>query len=776
MTTSTSPAASRPRNGLGTFAGVFTPSILTILGLILFRRLGYVVGEAGIVQALVVIALANAISIVTSTSLAAIATNIRVKGGGDYYLISRSLGADVGGALGVVLFLAQAVSVAFYCMGLAEAVSLLAPDSSLPPAGIAIATTLVLFVFAWLGADWATRLQFVIMIALVLGIGSFFVGAAGSVSLETLSANWNASGGTLPFWTLFALFFPAVTGFTQGVSMSGDLADPGSSIPGGTFWAVAVSLVVYVAAAFLFAASLPASALAADYDAFHHVAWSDALASTGLVAATVSSAMASFLGAPRILQAVAADRALPALERFAKGHGPANNPRAAVLLTLAIALAVESVGGIDAIAPIVSMFFLISYGLLNHATALEARAASPSFRPRFRWFHWRLSLVGAIACAVAMVMIDPFAAAAAGAILIALQQYIARYGGMAGWADSQRDVFFQRVRTNLQSMAAEPVHPRNWRPHLLVFTESGKRSRSLTRFGVWIEGGAGLTTVVRIRRGGPGTPEELAEAERELAREVHAEELEVSVRVVAARDLEESARVLVQSWGLGPIRANTILLNWLDHVAYWSADEEARSAQMYVQTLQAAVALERNVVVLKSHGDDWTPALERTPTSRRIDVWWADTPSGRLMLLLAYMMTRAKEWRRASIRVLAWSRVETREKTAERLRTVLAEVRIDAEVEILTDLTADVLAGRCEDASIVFLPLRFRRERIVDPFNERIEGLLERLPAVALVAAGQDVDLEAEPEREEFPEAAEPQPAAAAEESPGEPVAEAAGD
>lgn len=750
MTTASSRTGAEPaRSGLGTFAGVFTPSILTILGLILFRRLGYVVGEAGVLQALLVLALANAISVVTSTSLAAIATNIRVKGGGDYYLISRSLGADVGGALGVVLFLAQAVSVAFYCMGLAEAVALLAPDAAVPPAAIAIATTLVLFVFAWLGADWATRLQFAIMIALVLGIGSLFVGAAGRVSMETLVANWNATGGTLPFWTLFALFFPAVTGFTQGVSMSGDLRDPGASIPRGTFWAVGASLVVYVAATLAFAASLPADELTADYDAFHRVAWSGTLASIGLVAATVSSAMASFLGAPRILQAVAADRALPAVERFARGHGPANNPRAAVLLTLAIALAVECVGGIDAIAPIVSMFFLISYGLLNHATALEARAASPSFRPRFRWFHWRLSLVGAIACAVAMVMIDPFAAAAAGATLIALQQYIARYGGQAGWADSQRDVFFQRVRANLRSMAAEPVHPRNWRPHLLVFSESAGRSRALARFGVWIEGGAGLTTVVRLRRDGPGTPEDLADAERALAEEIDADVLEAAVRVVAARDLEETARVLVQSWGLGPIRANTILLNWLDHLAYWNAREEARSAQMYVQTLQAAVALEKNVVVLESHGDDWTAAMEREPSSRRIDVWWADTPSGRLMLLLAYMMTRAKEWRRARIRVLAWSRAETREKTAERLRAALAEVRIDAEVEILTDLTPDVLAGQCEDASVVFLPLRFRRQRIVDPFNEPIEGLLARLPATALVAAGQDVDLHAEPERED---------------------------
>ena len=157
------------RGTLGTFAGVFTPSILTILGLILFLRLGYVVGAAGLGRALLILAVANAISILTSLSLSAVATNLRVKRGGDYYLISRTLGHEFGGAIGLVLFLAQAISIGFYCIGFAEVmVSILPTPFAAHPHLIAAMAAGLLFVFAWLGADWAIRFQYLVMTILVL--------------------------------------------------------------------------------------------------------------------------------------------------------------------------------------------------------------------------------------------------------------------------------------------------------------------------------------------------------------------------------------------------------------------------------------------------------------------------------------------------------------------------------------------------------------------------------------------------------------------------------
>ncbi|MFC1878144.1 amino acid permease, partial [Thermodesulfobacteriota bacterium] len=386
---------------LGTFSGVFTPSILTILGIILFLRLGYVVGNAGLGRALVILALANGISVLTSISLSAIATNIKVKGGGDYYLISRTLGPEFGGALGIVLFLAQSVSIGFYCIGFGEVLAQIFPLSifrSYGPQAVAGGAVFFLFILAWLGADWATRFQFVVMGIMTAALISFFGGGIMQWESTNLVQNWRPPVDGPGFWVVFAIFFPAVTGFTQGISMSGDLKDAGKSLPLGTFMAVGISIVVYFLSAVVFSASLPQAVLSSDYTAMNRVAIFGFLITAGVIAATLSSAMASFLGAPRILQSLASDRIFPFLLPFAKGEGAANNPRRGVLLAGGIAIMTIGLGNLNVIAPIVSMFFLISYGLLNYATYYETRAASLFFRPRFKWYDGRLSLVGGLSC------------------------------------------------------------------------------------------------------------------------------------------------------------------------------------------------------------------------------------------------------------------------------------------------------------------------------------------------------------------------------------------
>jgi len=251
---------------LGTFTGVFTPSILTILGIILFRRLGFVTGSAGLSQALLIILVANIISVLTSFSLSAIATNLKIKGGGDYYVISRTLGIEFGGAIGIVLYLAQSVSIAFYCIGFGEALC-----EILPPAFagytqiIATLAVFFLFIFAWLGADWATKFQFIVMVLLFAALVSFFAGGILKWNSALLYNNWSKPTSDMNFWILFAIFFPAVTGFTQGVSMSGDLKDPGKSLPIGTFLAVGISIIIYFSAAVFFSAALPNNILTNRY-------------------------------------------------------------------------------------------------------------------------------------------------------------------------------------------------------------------------------------------------------------------------------------------------------------------------------------------------------------------------------------------------------------------------------------------------------------------------------------------------------------------------------
>lgn len=726
--------------GLGTFGGVFTPSILTILGLVLFLRLGWVVGAGGLQRALGLLALAATISILTSLSLAAIATNRRVRGGGDYYLISRTLGIAHGGALGLVLFLAQSISVAFYCIGFGEALTALPAFADWPAALVAATAAVALLGVAWFGADLATRFQYVIMAALVAGLASFFAGGITAWDGTRLVNAWTPPPSATGFWVLFAIFFPAVTGFTQGVSMSGDLRDPASSLPRGTFLAVGVSTVVYALAMATFAAGLPLATLSADYGAMSRLARVPALVDAGVIAATLSSALASLLGAPRILQALARDGIFQRLAPFAAGSGPAGNPRRGVLLTGAIALGAIAAGNLDAIAAVVSMFFLVSYGLLNYATYVEATAASPSFRPRFRYFSARASLAGCLLCGAVMLAIQPAAALIAIATLGAIHQYVHRTAIPARWRDSRFAYRFRRVKDGLHDLAAEPEGPRDWQPNVLVFTDDRERRERVLRFASWITGGSGLVGAVQLVEGDPllgSVRQRCAEAEAALREELAARGLDAFALALAAPDLRVGASAVVQAWGIGPVRANTVLLNWLGRE---NGEPEGSARLHYGRLLRRAIALGQNVVAFDAEQEEWQ-SMEAIPAEdRRIDVWWWGDDSSRLALLFAYLMTRTEPWSDARIQVWAPATAGREEKIAANLRRRIDELRIDAAVEAVRD-DPDEVAFRSASATLVLLPLRLAGMRVFDGFGRPAGAVLEELPVAALVGAAGDVEL-----------------------------------
>ena len=730
---------------LGTFAGVFTPSILTILGIILFLRLGYVVGRAGLGQTLIILVLANGISVLTTFSLSAMATNLKVKGGGDYYLISRTLGLEFGGSIGIVLYLAQSVSIAFYCIGFGEVMAdIVSSDFRYLPQIIAAAAVAFLFIFAWLGADWATRFQFVVMAILVAALVSFFVGGVQRWDNSLLTQNWSAPAASNNFWIVFAIFFPAVTGFTQGVSMSGDLKDPGKSLPLGTFLAVGFSIVVYFVAAIVFAGSVSQDVLMHDYSAMTQVAIVGFLITAGVIAATLSSAMASFLGAPRILQSLATDRIFPFLLPFAKGYGPVNNPRRGVLLSAAIAFATISIGKLNLIAPVVSMFFLISYGLLNYATFYEARSASPSFRPRFRWYDARASLAGAIACLGVMLAIDLIAGVVALAILFAIFQYVKRTAGPVRWADSRRSYHLQRVRQNLLAAAVEPEHPRYWRPQMLLFSDDADRRKRLLQFAAWIQGQSGFTTVVRILEGlGPKMPKLCEEAEEALKKDITDSGQDAFPLVIGAPDINQALLTLVQAFGIGPIRANTILLNWIEKQL---CDTGSYFECILGRNLGTAHRFGCNIVLLDAEPDKWESLVAVPSEERRIDVWWRDDATGRLMLLLAYLLTRSSVWNDSKIRLLTADNNDDKQKADGELKRLLDEARIEAEVHIVEELDAAAIAEESSDATLVFIPFRIRNNRPQDPFGGSLDETLFTLPVTAMVMAAEDIELDAEPE------------------------------
>ena len=746
------PSGAEPAAGsLGTFAGVFTPSVLTILGIILFLRLGYVMGAAGTARALVIIGMANIISVLTSISLSAVATNLKVKGGGDYYLISRTLGVEFGGAIGIVLFLAQAVSIAFYCIGFGEALTSLGPVAAahVSPRIIAAAAVAFLFVFAWMGADWATKFQYVVMILLVASLGAFFLGGIPRWDGAVFSANWARPEDGPPFWILFALFFPAVTGFTQGVSMSGDLKDPGKSLPLGTFMAVGISILVYFGAALVFAGAMSNQDLSTDYTAMKRLARFGFLVDAGVIAATLSSAMASFLGAPRILQSLASDRIFPLLLFFAQGSGPSSNPRRGVLLSAGIAFAAIALGNLDLIAPVVSMFFLISYGLLNYATYYEARTKSPSFRPTFKWFHPRLSLLGALVCLGVMLAIDPSTGIAAVAILFAIFQYLRRTSGPARWADSRRAHHLQQARENLLAAGVSPEHHRDWRPQILAFSQDPERRPRLLRLASWIEGGSGLSTVVTLLEGRDlRLAKEREETENELQRVIREHHPAAFPLVITTENPEAAIHTLLQAHGIGPLQVNTILLNWLN-----PKSESARGFREFLfgRQLRTIYRLGCNIVVLYSSPENWARLMDAAPErphseGANIDVWWSDDATGRMMLLFAYLMTRAERWENASVRLFAFLGGQTPGDRKRALAAVLDDARIEAALHLVDGDSAQAVIERSADAALVFLPFRLKGNLIETLVPGRTEELLVKLPTTALVLAAEDIDLGAEPE------------------------------
>jgi amino acid transporter len=731
-----------PERTLGTFSGVFTPSILTILGIILYLRLGYIVGSAGLGRALIIITLATIISILTSMSLAAISTNLFVKVGGYYYLISRTLGAEFGGAIGVVLFLAQSVSVGFYCIGFGEAIGGILPIGfGYFPQLVAIVAILFLFVFAWLGADWATRLQYIVMAIIGASLIAFYIGGFLHFESKTLAQNWSAPAAGPSFWILFAIFFPAVTGFSQGVSMSGDLKEPSKSLPLGTFLAVGISTVVYFTVAVVFAGSMPSGELSRNYEAMNRVATFGWLISAGVLAATISSAMASFLGAPRILQSMAQDRVFPFLLFFARGEGPTNNPRRGVFLSGVIALATVSLGKLNIIAPVVSMFFLISYGLLNYATFYEARALSPSFRPTFRFFDYRLSLVGAIGCFGVMVAIDIVSSLVAVAVLFGIYEYLKRTVGPARWADSKRAYHFQLMRNNLFAIPDSPDHPRDWRPQILAFSDDPDRRRRLLCFASWIEGGSGLTAAVRIVEGKGkrifGVRDEYESAIRADITECG---LDAFAKVVAVPEFHAGAQTLIQSFGIGPIRPNTVLLNGPEQI------KGIKGQRQYGRYLNEAIRLGCNVIILNSEEDAWDSMEKTLPKDRTIDIWWQDDTTGSLMLLLAYLMTRTAAWSDAEMRVMISSSQKNAPEIRDHYRQMLEDLRIDAEPITVESSKIDTVVTRSKDASMVFIPFRLDKRGPVGPHGIFLDTVFSHLPIVALVIAAEDIDLGAEPE------------------------------
>ena len=399
----------------GTLEGVFVPTLLTILGVILFLRTGWVVGNAGLLGGLAIIAMAFLITGFTALSLASISTNVTPESGGAYALVARSFGVEAGGAVGLSLYLSQSLVIVLYTFGFRDGWLAIFPGH--PPLAVDVGTVTLLIVVTLVGTKAAFRVQYLILAIVVLALGSVAVAAfTGPMDRSPPligsfpGAPEDGFPGTDP-WAVFAVFFPATTGIMAGLNMSGELRDPRRSILRGTLGAVGVSLVVYLAVAVWLAVAVPTEQLVGDYFAMaENSAWAPAVLA-GLLTATFSSALASLVGAPRILQALAADRVTPAASWLAQRDGR-GEPRHALVLTIGVVAAAVLLRDLNAIAPLITMVFLVTYLAINVAVLAEIVVDLPSYRPTFR-VPWPVPLIGAVGCLGAMIVIDAWFSALA---------------------------------------------------------------------------------------------------------------------------------------------------------------------------------------------------------------------------------------------------------------------------------------------------------------------------------------------------------------------------
>jgi hypothetical protein len=556
-----------------------------------------------------------------------------------------------------------------------------------------------------------------------------------------LSDNLDRPESDVGFWEAFAIFFPAVTGFSQGVAMSGDLRSPSRSITRGTFAAIGFSTVVYLAVIVLLAGTTPAARLADETTTIMGdlsvVTWTMLV---GVLAATLSSALASTLGGPRVLQRLGEDRVLPRLETFAVGAGPSNNPRRALGLCVVIALITVMAGDLNAIAPIISMFFLATYGLINYATYYEIRAGSTSFRPRFRWYDRRASLAGTLACGGAIVAINPLAGALAALVLLALFNYLRHRDVPDRWIDSAGSHHFTRTRHHIHSLAAEPDARRDWRPSILAFVPRDPTSRRrMVTIASWLEGDSGFLTAVRIIEGsGPRLRRQGREIEEDLAAEVADITPTAFSRVLVVSDTEAGVQALVQSHGLGPMRANLTMFG----VGDLRGSDEDRKA--YSTMLQNCVRFGTNVAVLNVRDDAWS-RFEATPAAdRSIGLWWSDDQAGQLITLLGWLCQRHHDWAGASIIVHVPIQVDTDGPAeAARVAQVLDDGRIEATVRVV-EATPAALTTALAEATLAFAPLRVRRGLATGPFETPLGMLVESLPLAVMILPSEEVELDAE--------------------------------
>ncbi|URE10039.1 Amino acid permease [Musa troglodytarum] len=744
---------------LGTMMGVFIPCLQNILGIIYYIRFTWIVGMAGIGEAFLLVAFCGTCTFLTGISLSAIATNGAMKGGGPYYLIGRALGPEVGVSIGLCFFLGNAVAGAMYVLGAVETFLGAVPGAGffresvtvvsnttaangttsevvttvstpslhdLQVYGVIVVILLCFIVFG--GVKIINRVAPAFLIPVLFSLFCIFVGtfaaprsnaSSGITGLrsQTLKDNWSSAyqrttNAGIPepdgpvYWSfnaLVGLFFPAVTGIMAGSNRSASLKDTQRSIPVGTLAATLTTSFLYLISVLLFGSLATREELLTNRLLTAEIAWPlPAIIYVGIVLSTLGAALQSLTGAPRLLAAIANDGILPVLNYFKVTEG--GEPHLATLFTAFICICCVVIGNLDLITPTITMFFLLCYAGVNLSCFLLDLLDAPSWRPRWKFHHWSLSLLGALMCIVIMFLISWSFTVVSLALASLIYYYVSIKGKAGDWGDGFKSAYFQLALRSLRSLGANQVHPKNWYPIPLIFCRPwGKLPENvpchpkLADFANCMKKkGRGMSIFVSII---DGDYHELAEdaktACRQMSTYIDYKRCEGVAEIVVAPTMSDGFRGIVQTMGLGNLKPNIVVMRYPE---IWRRENLTQIPSTFVSIIDDCIIANKAVVIVKGL-DEWPGEYQRQYGT--IDLYWIVRDGG-LMLLLSQLLLTKESFESCKIQVFCIAEEDTEaEELKADVKKFLYDLRMQAEVIVITmkSWEAHVDAGDQRDES-----------------------------------------------------------------------------
>lgn len=639
---------------LGTMP-VFLTSIATILGAILFLRFGFAVANTGFLGTILIIVIAHLVTIPTALAVSEIATNQKVEGGGLYYIISRSFGTNIGAAIGITLYLSQAISIAFYGIAFAEAFepvySWVNQNYGLhlaDPRWVSLPVTVFIMLLMLLrGADIGIKFLYIVIVILAISLLMFFLGHP--LHTTTVANLTDHVEDPMKFFKVFAICFPAFTGIAAGIGLSGDLKDAKRSIPLGTIAATIVGMVVYIFVAWKLYVSASLDSLNNNQLIMADIAlWGPAIL-IGLGASTLSSAIGSAIIAPRTLQAIANDKVFPSEYMntwLAKGSEKSNEPFNSSAITAGIALFFILIGNVNFVAEIITMFFMVTYGSICLISFLEHFAADPSYRPTFK-SRWVISLVGAVLCVLLMFQINVVYALIAIAIMVIIYFMVTYMNSeVQGMSMVFQGVMFQlnrRIQLTLQTSETQEEEDReSWRPAVVCISRNSFKRFAAFDMLRWIAHKYGFGTYIHLIEDylSKKTHEEASEALERLKKMAESSRSNVFLDTLISPSYTSAIAQVIQLPGISGKENNMLMFEF--------SKDDPDNLDDIVNNFALAASVNFDIAIIGSSGKGFGYKSE-------IHIWITsnDYENANMMILLGYIILGHPEWRRGQIKIFA---------------------------------------------------------------------------------------------------------------------------